>query len=335
MPKIQSPRIVEVTRGNRVESTHLVDIVVADASGALHTIHGEAQRPVFPRSAVKALQALPLIETGAADKFGLEPRHIALACASHNGEPMHVGTANETITRAGLTFECLECGAHWPRFDADVASLHRAGKLPTALHNNCSGKHSGFLAVCAGEGWDEKGYIGIRHSLQKAVAGVMEEVTGAPHRADNSGIDGCSIPTYAIPLANIATAFAKFGVGEDTGRQRSAAMLRIRDACFAHPEMVAGTDRACTAIMQALPGRAFVKTGAEGVFIAALPRSGLGVALKVHDGATRAAEAAIVEVLESLLELSPTEHNALKGIANPVLKNWNGVEVGEVRPATG
>lgn len=329
--KALPPLVVEVTRGGLVESLHEVDVVVADAAGKMHTVRGEASRPVYPRSAIKALQALPLVESGAADAFGFEARHIALACASHNGEAIHVDGAAEMLARAGLEPACLECGAHWPRLECDQHALIRAGRRPVALHNNCSGKHSGFLAFAAHAGLRTRGYVGIAHPVQKAIAGTLEEATGAPHRADNHGIDGCSIPTYAIPLDRLAVGFARFAAAEGGGPERSRAMARIRDACFAHPEMVAGTDRADTAIMKALRGRAFTKTGAEGVFVAALPQLGLGIALKARDGATRAAESAIAAMLESLLELSPAEKRALDAIRNPVLTNWNAIEVGEVR----
>lgn len=324
------PLEIEVFRGPLVESRHLVDAVVADASGALHSVHGEGARPVFPRSAIKALQALPLIESGAADRFGLQPRHIALACASHNGEDMHVEGASQMIAAAGLQPVCLECGAHWPGRKDDVDRLVREGRQPTALHNNCSGKHSGFLCFAAGEGIDPTGYVGFGHKVQRTIAGVLTETTGAVHGADNHGVDGCSIPTYAIPLESLARAFARFGVAEGGGPERSKAMARIREACFAHPEMVAGTGRADTAIMSVLKGRAFTKTGAEGVFVAALPEKGLGIALKARDGAGRAAEAAVLRLIESLLELEETQVNALKGIRSPVLTNWNGIEVGRV-----
>lgn len=325
--------VVEVTRGPLVESRHRVDIVVADAGGALVAVHGEAERPTFPRSAIKALQALALVESGAADRFGFAERHIALACASHNGEAMHVAAAGEMLAAAGLAPRCLECGAQWPALRDDETRLILAGEEPRPIHNNCSGKHAGFLAFAAHMGFPTEGYVGFDHPVQRALAATLSEVTDARHGDDNWGIDGCSIPTWAIPLSKLAIAFARFGAGEDRDPARAKAFRRIRDACFAHPEMVAGTGRACTAIMTALKGRAFVKTGAEGVFVAALPEKALGVALKVEDGATRAAEAALVATLESLLELSPTEARALARFGNPPILNRRDKAVGAVRMA--
>jgi L-asparaginase II len=327
--KTLPPIEIVVTRGGRPESRHLVDAVIADASGGIVAMHGEGERVVFPRSAVKALQALALVESGAADRFGFEPRHIALACSSHAGEDMHVEGARQMLEKAGLEPVCLECGAHWPKRMEDQARLVREGREPVALHNNCSGKHAGFLAFATHEGHVPAGYVRHAHPVQQAIAGIMREMTGAAHGEENRGVDGCSIPTYAIPLSAIAIAFARLAAGE-AGPVRAAAMARIREACFAHPQMVSGTGGTDTRIMQALPGRAFVKTGAEGVYTAALPQRGLGIALKARDGATRAAEAALVELLESLLELEGEEAKSLKGIGEPSLFNWNGIEVGRV-----
>lgn len=334
------PAIVEVTRGHddsqHVESLHLVDIVICDPAGRIVETRGDADRGVFPRSAIKAIQALPLVESGAADAFGFSEADLALACASHNGEPIHTAASENMLKKAGLTAQCLECGAQLPFHPSDHEALARAQKPVTALHNNCSGKHAGFLAFASHTGLPTDGYIHFGHSVQQEVAGALEAVTGAPHSEENYGIDGCSIPTYEIRLQNLAFAFAKLAAGEDKGAGRRKAMTRLRDACMTHPEMVAGRERFDTELMTALKGRAFTKTGAEGVFVIALPELGLGAALKCHDGTTRAAEVACAAVVESLLEesqsgLSPNETKALKRLSNPDLRNWNGFKVGEIR----
>ncbi|MEZ5872700.1 MAG: asparaginase [Nitratireductor sp.] len=331
--RMTNPATVEVTRGNFVECRHSVDIIIADTAGRVVRSFGDPERRTFPRSAIKALQALPFVESGAVDRLKLETRHVALSCASHNGEEMHVAGARQMLSAAGLGEHCLECGAQLPDRQPDRDRLAVQGVSPGAIHNNCSGKHSGFLCFAVEEGMDPQGYVRVGHRVQKAIAGTLEEVTGAPHREDNHAIDGCSIPTYGIALQNLASAFARFSVGEDAGRERSRAMIRIRDACMAHPEMVAGTERFDTAIMSALKGRVFTKSGAEGVFVAALPEKGMGIALKVHDGAERASQVAIAACIESLLELDETEAKALKGLSNPVLLNRNGIAIGNVRPA--
>lgn len=328
--KTNSAAVVEVTRGGRVESMHLVDIIVADAAGNIVSVWGEREQRTFPRSAIKSLQALPLIESGAADACGFESRHLALACASHNGEPVHVEAAREMLARTGIEATCLECGAQLPRWPEDQANLVTAGVEYSSIHNNCSGKHSGFLAFARHSGIELPGYVKFGHPVQKEIAGVLESVTGARHGEDNYGIDGCSIPTFEIPLENLAVAYAKFGVGEDAGRERGKAMLRLRDACLAHPEMVAGKKRVCTQLMQALGNRAFVKVGAEGVYTASLPELGYGIAMKARDGNFRAVEVAVSSIISDVLELNEKETAEMKPLVNPVLKNWNGIEVGQI-----
>lgn len=331
--KTNPAAVVEVTRGNFVESTHEVDIVIADSAGAIHSVYGDEDLYIFPRSANKSLQALPLIESGAADAFGFEDRHLALACASHNGQPMHVDGASEMLHKAGLDGSCLECGAQLPKFPEDQAQLVRDGVEIQAAHNNCSGKHSGFLAFAKHVGFETKDYINVEHPVQQEIASVLENVTGAKHGADNYGIDGCSIPTYKTPIKNLAVAYAKFGVGEDASQTRSKAMIRLRDACMTHPEMVAGDNRVCTSLMKALGNRAFVKVGAEGVYTMSLPELGLGVAMKSRDGGFRAVEVAVSQLACNLLKLDEAEQKRMATLTNPILTNWNNIEVGSARLA--
>ena len=329
--KHKSVAVVEVTRGNSVESTHEVDIIVADSAGKVITTYGDADLHIYPRSSNKSLQALPLIESGAADAFGFEDKHLALACASHNGQPMHVEAASEMLHMAGLDGTCLECGVQLPRNPEDLIQLARDGEEVKAIHNNCSGKHSGFLAFAKHTGIETKGYIGFEHPVQQEIANVLENVTGAKHGADNYGIDGCSIPTFKIPLAKLAIAYAKFGVGDDASQARSKAMIRLRDACLKHPEMVAGDKRVCTQLMQTLGNRVFVKVGAEGVYTMSLPELGLGVSMKSRDGSFRAVEVAVSQLACDLLKLDELDREKMKPLTNPILKNWNGFEVGSAR----
>jgi L-asparaginase II len=330
---MEDPVLVEVTRGGKVESRHRGAIAILDGDGVVHTAIGDIEQSVFPRSAVKAIQALPLVESGAADAFGFGDRELALACASHSGEPGHTELAASMLRRAGLDENALECGAHWPSRQESTIELARSGKVPTALNNNCSGKHSGFLSVCRHCGIDHHGYVRMDHRLQDMVRDAMEGVTGAPHGLDNSGTDGCSIPTYAIPLRSMALGFARMATGTRLGPKRWAAARRLFAACMAEPFYVAGTGRACTRIMEAGNGRVFAKTGAEGVYCAAVPELGLGIALKCDDGAGRASEAAVCAVLAHLLRDDADLPGRLANLAQPILKNWNGIEVGTVQPA--
>lgn len=328
-----NPVLVEVLRGAQVESAHRGSVAVFDGDGKPVWEVGATARPVFPRSAVKAIQALPFVESGAADAYGFGQRELAFACASHSGEPAHAELAAAMLEKAGLDGGALECGAHWPTNHAATVALARSGASPSALHNNCSGKHSGFLCTCRHAGLDHHGYVKAGHALQEMVRGALEEVTEAAHGEDNRGTDGCSIPTYAVPLRNLARAFARMATGQGLGPQRARAAKRLLSACMAEAFLVSGTDRADKALMSAAPGRVFVKTGAEGVYCAALPELGLGIALKCDDGAGRAAEAMIAAVLARLVAPSDQSLAArLGGLANPVLKNWNGIEVAGLRP---
>lgn len=331
--KTLPPAIVEVTRGAFVESRHEVDIVVVDEAGATVACWGDPDRRVFPRSSIKALQALPLLESGAAERFGFRPEHIALACSSHDAEPVHVEAAEWMLSQAGLTEICLECGAQIPHLKRDEYRLVREGRAPGPIHNCCSGKHAGFLAFAEHEGLPLEGYVGFDHPVQRTIAGILEEVTGAPHGEDNYGIDGCAIPTYAIPLSALAFGFARLAAGRGGGPARDAAMKTILNSCLDHPLMLAGSERPATAVMRALGRRAMIKTGAEGMFTASLPQKGWGVALKVRDGTERASEVALFGLLESLLELSPTESSTLKGLANPPVLTRAGLKAGGLRLA--
>ncbi len=332
---MSDPVLVEITRGGVVESFHHGAVAVLDADGGVVLALGDIDRPIFPRSAVKGFQALPLIESGAAEKFGLSDAEIALACASHSGEPLHAETAASALKKAGLDYRCLECGAHWPMGDKIARALAASGAEPTALHNNCSGKHAGFVCVAVAEGHDPKGYIQPEHPVMREITAALGGMTGYDLAKTAVGVDGCSIPTYAIPLRNIAQGFAKFGTGQRLGPERAKAAARLREAVAAEPFMVAGTDRFCTLVMQALGARAFVKTGAEGVFCAVLPELGLGVALKIEDGATRAAEVAMAALLARFLKLSEAEAMAVLPRTDFSMKNWNGIEVGRMRAAAG
>ncbi|RXT52668.1 asparaginase [Bosea sp. Tri-44] len=330
---MDNPVLAEVTRGNTVESRHRGSVIVVDVDGAVVFSLGDVERPVFPRSAVKALQALPLLESGAADRFGLVPAEIALAVASHSGEERHAETSLAMLKKAGRDASCLECGAHWPMGEAATRALARAGREPSALNNNCSGKHAGFICLSCGIDEDPAGYVKGTHPVQQAVRAALEEVTGAPHKAELSGTDGCSIPTYAVPLKALALGFARFGTGNGLGPKRAEAARRIREAVAANPFMVAGTGRFDTRFMEVFGARAFIKTGAEGVYCGTLPELGYGIALKCDDGAGRATEIAMATLVERFLPRQGGDEEAFAPFRETVMKNWNGIEVGRVRAA--
>ncbi len=328
---MSNPILVEVLRGTLVESRHRGSVAVLDADGRRVLALGDVERAVYPRSAIKALQALPLVESGAADRFGFGAEELALACASHSGEPGHVATATRMLERAGLDASALKCGAHWPIHQPSAHALARSGRVATALHNNCSGKHAGFLCTACAMGADCAGYVDPVHPVQREVKAVLESLTGASLSQDVCAVDGCSVPTWAVPLSALAQAFARFGVGAGMTPGRAKAAARLRAACAEKPWHVAGTGRFCTEIMQAFGRRLFVKTGAEGVYCAALPEQGLGIAVKCDDGAGRAAEVIVASVIARLLS-DPSDRAALERFVRPTLRNWNGIAVGGLRP---
>src|SRR4051794_339871 len=240
---MSDPVLVEVLRGNLSESHHRGTVAVVDADGGSVLMLGDAAQPVYPRSSVKALQALVLTETGAADRYGLSDEELALACSSHGGEPGHVATAEKMLARAGLDASVLRCGSHWPAYVSAAQALVRAGREPTALHNNCSGKHSGFLCAACAMGADPRGYIEPVHPVQREVRATIESLSGAVLSDERRAIDGCSVPTWGTPLNALARAFARFGSGAHLAPERAKAAARLRAACTAHPWYVAGTGR--------------------------------------------------------------------------------------------
>lgn len=329
---MHDPVLVEVLRGDRVESVHRGAISIWDFDGRSVLELGETDRPVFPRSAVKAIQALPLIETGAAHALNWGDEELAMACASHSGEPRHIERASAMLSAIGLDEPALECGSHWPSSHAATIELARAGGTPNQLHNNCSGKHSAFLAVCHRCGMDHRGYVAAGHPFQEMVRETMEDVTGASHDETSRAVDGCSIPTYAIPLKNLALGFARMGGGKGLETERAQAARRLLKAAMNQPFYVAGTGRADTLIMEAAPGRVFVKTGAEGVYCGVVPDRGLAFAIKCDDGASRGSETVVSTLLQRLFASDAELVGKFGEMANEPIRSRKGVAVGELRP---
>jgi L-asparaginase II len=327
------PLVVEVSRGDMVESRHRVDVAVVDAAGGVVLAAGEVDRPVYGRSAIKGLQALPFLETGAAERFDLGNVEIALACASHNGEARHVEAVRQWLERVGLSVADLECGSHMPYHEPSAAALLRSERQPTPGHNNCSGKHAGFLTTARHMGEPTRGYIAYEHPVQRRVTAALETMCGTSLARAPKGIDGCGIPVIGISLSATALGMARLADPAKLPAERKAAAERICAAVAAEPFMVAGTGRFCTEVMRCLGPRAFLKTGAEGVFCAALPEAGLGIAIKTEDGAGRAAEAAIGYLLEHLKVIGEDDRRALLPTLNPPIVNRAGRIVGAIRVA--
>lgn len=320
--------MVEVTRAPFVESLHLGAAAVAGPEG-LRAAWGDAERTILPRSAIKMIQALPLLTSGAADAAGLGPEHLALACASHQGAEMHTRRVADWLAGLGMGEADLRCGPQLPSDRTAREALIRAGAPPTQLHNNCSGKHAGMLTLARHMGAGPEYHL-PDHPVQVACRQVFEELTGAP--SPGYGIDGCALPNYAGRLDGIAQAMAWFATAHRREDARSRAAARLVEAMMAHPDLVAGEGRACTELMRAAPGAFAVKTGAEGVFTAILPAQGVGIALKIADGAARAADCAIAALLVRLGVLEAKAPAVAARIAAPI-RNRRGDAVGHVRPA--
>lgn len=336
-PPPSNPVLVQAWRGGIVESAHRGAFAVVDADGRLHSSLGDIERPVFPRSAVKVLQALPLVASGAADALQLGDEELALACASHGGEEAHARTAAAMLAKAGLDATVLECGAHWPYHEGSQRDLARRGEGPSALHNNCSGKHSGFVCLgCHLAGGAERrgflaGYVKPGHPVMREVSAAIQAATGWDLARSATGTDGCSIPTHAVPLRHLALAFARVATGQGLSAGHAAAAARLRQAVARAPFFVAGSGRFDTRLMQHFGERVFCKVGAEGVHCAALPGLGLGIAIKMDDGNTsRAVEVVLAALLRRLLRPSGEDDAVLAPMADVRLRNWNGIEVGRL-----
>ncbi|MDE0928211.1 MAG: asparaginase [Acidimicrobiales bacterium] len=309
------PLKVELTRAGIVESVHLVDAVVVDTAGQVQETWGDFARHTLPRSATKPLQALPLVETGAADAFNLSTVELSMSCASHNGEASHVATVEAWLAKVGSGQEDLACASH-PHSEPRLIADDYCSGLPTPVSNNCSGKHSGFITLMRHEGVEVDGYLAPEHPLHRDyITPMLAEMCHFDPAGQEPGIDGCGVPVWAIPLTGLATGWANLP-GRPAGR-------RLLDAMIAEPFYMAGTGRSCTRINTEGQGRAIVKTGAEGVFCGTLPDQGLGIALKVHDGGARASGAAAAWLLHQL--------GALDFDGTDEVTNHAGRVVGEIR----
>lgn len=323
--------MVELWRGGMLESSHVGHAVVCNAEGEVVQSWGDGDAVIFPRSSCKMIQALPLIESGAADAAGLTERQVAFACASHMGAALHRTAAADWLAGLGLGEADLRCGAHEPEDRAERNRLIAGGEAPCQLHNNCSGKHSGFLTLNRHlKGGSE--YTEVDHPVQAAAKAAFEDTTGED--SPGWGIDGCSAPNFATSVTGLARAMGAFAGAEEDGDTRSRAMHRLTRAMATYPEMVSGEGGTCTELMRAMGGRVTIKGGAEGVYVAILPDQRLGVALKIADGSNRGKDAAITAMLVWLGVLDAQHPAALRHLGGP-LRNWRGFDVAELRTAPG
>ena len=325
---------VELYRGKVLESRHRVHVAVADASGRLVAQAGDPAYSTFWRSAAKPFQALPLVEDGAVEHFKLTRQDLALACASHSSEPAQVALVREFLQRIGCSERDLMCGPHRPLSDAVAKDYETRGLRLTAIYSNCSGKHTGMLALAKHHGWPTEFYARIEHPVQRRCLKSISDYTDIPAKEIGVAVDGCGVATFALPLRSMALAYARLGSGEwgetSRGEDRKVPLPTphspIVQAMLHHPELIAGEGRPCTEMMRAHPGRVVAKVGAEGVYSALLIRESLGVTLKVEDGHSVASALAIAAVLAEL-GLRPQPASLMK---RPIT-NSRGEVVGEMR----
>lgn len=315
---------VEVHRGPMLECVHQGHAAIWRHGEGIIGAWGDAEARILPRSSSKMIQALPLVESGAANAHGLSDEHLALACASHNGAEIHTSRVNRWLSDMGLGESDLRCGSHWPKDEPARDALICSGHKPDQCHNNCSGKHTGFLALTQHLGAGPE-YLEMDHPVQRAVSEAWDSVTDDTN--PDYAIDGCSAPNFTTRLDRLARAMAEFAAAEEGQGARADAMVRLRNAMMRHPDLVAGEGRACTRLMRAMEGRAAVKTGAEGVFIAIIPEHKVGIALKIADGATRGSEAAITALLASFGVLDP-DHPDARAFSHGPITNCNGLQTG-------
>ena len=318
------------TRGSVVESIHVGSVAVVDTDGVLLYQAGDPWVLTMTRSALKPLQAMPFIAAGGAERFGYSKTQVALLCASHSGEPRHVAGVADMLARAGNTPDDLQCGTHAPGF------YDARGEIPppppySPLQHNCSGKHSGMLAYCVHCGLPKANYLDYEHPLQREIRESVAHFAGVAERDLQAGIDGCSAPNYAVPLAGLARAFARLA-SRTPDAVYGCAPQTLADAMTAHPEMVSGERRNDLAYMSAGAGDWVTKIGAEGVQAIGVRSLGLGIAVKVADGAKRGLHPAVVSVLDQLGLLDDSRRRALSGWGEAIVRNYRGIETGRVHP---
>jgi L-asparaginase II len=325
--------LVKVSRGGLVESLHRGHIAVVNSKGELLYANGNPQEVVYARSSMKPLQAIPIVETGAAEHFHFDHADLSLTCASHNGEDQHTNRVLSILERAELTFADLQCGIHNPRWQETYEALIKAGGEVTAIYNNCSGKHSGMLATAKHMNESTADYYKIDHPVQQRIIEAISDLTEVPKEEIEIGIDGCGVPVHGIPLQNLALGFAKMADPSSLPVKRQEAIHKITTAMMEAPEMVGGTDRFCSDFMHVLDGRMFGKAGAEGVYCIGDKETGIGIAIKIEDGNGRATSPVAVEVLSQLGLLGEKQKEQLSSYHYPQLKNCRKETIGELKPS--
>jgi L-asparaginase II len=325
-----NPVLVNVYRNRVIESKHRGSAIAVNSKGETVFSIGDTDREIYARSSLKLLQAIPLLESGAADSYELSDAEIALACASHSAEPVHTDTVLSWLNRLGLDADDLECGPVWPSSDDTKHQMVASGKSPTRVHQTCSGKHSGMLTLARYLGVETNGYSGHEHPTQKAWMNTLSELIGVDVAAQIWERDGCGMPAVCLPMERVAYGCALFADPQVIGGRRGQAMSRIVSALQACPGMIAGTGRCCSAVIQESRGAVLVKTGAEGVYAGVLTELGLGLTLKIDDGATRGSEVALGALLKKLGAIDSRMYKQLDNYFEPEVFNSQNRVTGKI-----
>lgn len=323
--------VAEVTRGGLVESIHRGDMAVVDSRGNVIYSLGDPHKVTFWRSAAKPFQVLPLVEDGGVERFSLAAPELALMTSSHGGEPRHVDTAISILNKLGHTPDVLECGAAPPMSQRAANALLKRGEQFSPLTNACSGKHCNMIALSMMREYDISGYAHPTHPVQADLFRAVSDLTGLMPKDIHLGIDGCGVPVYALPLYNMAIAYAHLSKPDAFPGPRQNALRTIAAAMTTHPYFVAGTNRLDTLLMEVTEGRILAKLGAEGVYCLSAMDEGIGLALKIEDGNTRAIDPVIIQTLHRLALLKPEEMEKLAERRMPVVRNHRGETVGTIR----
>lgn len=325
------PVLAEVWRGPAVESVHRGGVVAVDATGAIVASCGDSGLRSFARSSIKPIQALPLVAGGGLERFGFIASELAVICGSHSGEPFHIEAVLSILKKIDLPEAALQCGGHMPFHQPTADAMRLRGETPRPVHDNCSGKHAGMLALARFHGWDPQGYPDPGHPVQWRIAEALAAAAGSHAAVATSAVDGCGVPTYHISLLELATAFARLAAPAQMPEAWRAPAPVITGAMMSHPEMVAGTGRPDTVLMRAAPHRLFVKGGGEAIMAVGVPGRGLGLAVKIEDGGSRALAAVAIEALRQLEVLTEDDLAVLNAHHRPPIQNRRGLQVGEIR----
>lgn len=324
-------KLVDVYRGSIVECEHWGDIAVVDTGGKLVAWAGDPGHVTYMRSSAKPIQALALVESGAYDELKLTPRELAIACASHSGQPEHVDAVRSLLAKAGVEETALQCGIHPPGHQPSAIALYAAGQEPTAVHNNCSGKHAGMLALAKFLGYDLDTYLNPDHPLQERLLQVVSSLSGEPQEGITRGTDGCGVPVFGLRLRGMATAFARLADPSALSPLRRESLQKIAAAMQAHPLLIGGSGRFDTRLLEAGGNRLVLKGGAEAVHCLGHVQRGFGLAVKIRDGRSRAIPPVVLRVLDQLGALEDDLREALADDIRPLNTNHRGEDIGQLQ----